>query len=261
MTILDKIVKRKREIVDINKLHYPVSTLEKGIYFERETYSFKSSLIRANTSGIISEFKRASPSKGVINDYADVEETTMAYAQAGASALSVLTDTEFFGGKNSDLSRARKHCNIPILRKDFIIDEYQIYEAKAIGADVILLIASVLTVKEISVFTDLAHKLKMEVLLEIHDASEMDKVSAKEDVIGINNRNLKTFEVNLQQSINLANSLPQDMVKIAESGIKSIEDIKLLKNAGFSGFLMGELFMKEENPGVACEMFIKNLGL
>jgi indole-3-glycerol phosphate synthase len=261
MNILDEIIAHKRKEVEETKSLYPVKLLESSIYFKTKPVSLKNYLLNKNLSGIIAEFKRKSPSKGMINEYAPVERTSIGYMQAGASALSILTDTKYFGGKNSDLTKARQSNYCPILRKDFIVDEYQIIEAKSIGADVVLLISAVLTKEEIKSFTALALSLGLEVLLEIHEASELDKVNMPLHLIGINNRDLKTFKVDLQHSIDLAAQLPADAVKIAESGITRPEDIALLRQNGFHGFLIGEHFMKENRPEMVCKKFIDNLSV
>lgn len=250
MTILDKIVERKKEVVAAQKAK--VSELELRNYplFGRETFSLVASLQNPNRSNIITEYKRQSPSKGIINGNADVVEVTKGYTQNGSACLSVLTDTDFFGGKDEDLIAARVN-EIPILRKDFIVDEYQILEAKAIGADVILLIAACLTPEEVIRFTDYAHGLGLEVLLELYSDEELGHIYEKVDLVGINNRNLKTFEVDIQNSIRLLEHLPKDKPAIAESGISHPETVKILMDAGFAGFLMGEHFMKTNNPAKA----------
>lgn len=261
MNYLDEIIAYKRKEVADAKARVSVQHLENSIYFNRETISLKDALLKKNASGIIAEFKRKSPSKGIINQSADVKQTTMGYADAGASALSVLTDEKYFGGIAKDLTEARSVNNCPILRKDFTVDEYQIIQAKSIGADAILLIAAVLSKEEIKSLTNVAVSLGLEVLLEIHEAEELDKVDVSQHLIGINNRNLKTFEVNLQHSIQLAEQLPKDVVKIAESGISKPENILLLRQHGFNGFLIGENFMKEAQPELACKKFIDSLSV
>jgi indole-3-glycerol phosphate synthase len=221
--------------------------------------SLKNALLKAESSGIIAEFKRKSPSKGIINKDANVEFVTTGYVRAGAAALSVLTDNIYFGGSNNDLLKAREMNVCPILRKEFIIDEYQIYEAKSIGADVILLIAAYLEKQDIMRLASVAKSLQLEVLLELHDESEVEKISSEVDLVGINNRNLKNFNVDIEQSLKLASRIPDNYVKIAESGISSPDEVKNFRKAGFKGFLMGERFMKTENPEKACEEFIKQL--
>ena len=261
MNYLDEIIAHKRKEVEEAKSFCPVQQLEKSNYFNRKTVSLKSALLQKNTSGIIAEFKRKSPSKGIINSSARVQQTTTGYINAGVSALSVLTDEKYFGGSTKDLSEARQVNTCPILRKDFTVDEYQIIEAKSIGADVILLIAAVLSKEEIKSLTAVAVSLGLEVLLEIHEAEELDKADILQHLIGINNRNLKTFEVNLEHSIALSALLPKDVIRIAESGISQPENIALLKQHGFTGFLIGENFMKEAQPEIACKKFIDRLSV
>lgn len=253
MNILDKIIERKKVEVATAKSNIPVEQLKSTEFFERKTLSLKESV--KNKSGIIAEFKRQSPSKGIINNTASPLEVASAYETYGASGVSILTDTDFFGGSSEDVLKVRNHLNIPILRKDFMIDEYQFYEAKNIGADVILLIASCLSPNQVEEFTDLAHELNMEVLLEIHTEEELKHFNPKIDLVGINNRNLKDFKVDLQHSVQLKNLLPKDVVSIAESGIYNLEDFIYLKEKGFDGFLMGEYFMKNAEPARAFEDF------
>lgn len=259
MDILNKIIEHKRPQVLEQKEIIPIKLLEKSIYFNTPVVSMKEYLQREDASGIIAEFKRKSPSKGDINKYADVEKVTLGYMQAGASALSVLTDKDFFGGRKTDLKVARKFNLCPILRKDFIFDEYQIIEAKSIGADIILLIAEVLTKNQIDVLSSTAKSLGLEVLLEIHSEEQLDKLNPNIDILGVNNRNLKTFEVSIENSINLSKSLPKDVLRISESGINTPADVNRLKEYGFKGFLIGERFMKTPRPEQACKTFIKNL--
>ncbi len=259
MNILNTIVRFKNKEVHNKAELFPIKRLEQSLYFESDVVSLTKYLNRNDKSGIIAEFKRASPSKGNINLYADIEETSVGYMQAGASALSVLTDTHFFKGKDEDLTTARNLNFCPILRKDFIVSEYQIIEAKAIGADAILLIARILTKAQIINFTTLARQLGLEVLLEIHEESELDKYVEGITLVGINNRNLDSFEVDFNRSIRLAEQLPSHVVKVAESGISSHKDIDHLRTCGFQGFLIGELFMKMPNPALACKQFINQI--
>lgn len=259
MNTLDQIIAQKKMEVADRKSLFPEKLLERSTFFESPTVSFKQYLLRADKIGIIAEFKRKSPSKGMINKYADVERTSIGYMQAGASALSILTDTEFFGGKSEDLTTARKFNYCPILRKDFIIDEYQIVEAKSIGADVILLLANVLNANQIRQFAQFAKSFGLEVLLEVRDKVELQSVNDFVDAVGVNNRNLKDFTVNVSQSFELANLIPSEFVKISESGIDSVQTIVELKNAGFNGFLIGETFMKNSRPEIACANFIKEV--
>jgi indole-3-glycerol phosphate synthase len=256
ITILDEIIAgKKKEIASCKEL-FPANELKEIPLFNRETLSLKKSVLDPHKTGIIAEFKRKSPSKGMINDHAFVDDVTQGYAAAGASGLSILTDFNFFGGSIDDLLIARQINQIPILRKEFIIDEYQLIEAKAHGADAILLIAACLTAKDIARLFQFAHNLGLEVLLEIHDQEELEKIGNSADLIGINNRNLKTFEVNLEHSKSLIKQLPGDLPKIAESGISSPETIADLKQHGFDGFLIGENFMKTSNPGRAFNDFV-----
>ncbi|MNK26343.1 Indole-3-glycerol phosphate synthase [compost metagenome] len=257
MNILDKIVLRKKEEVAAAKALVSIQDLENAVHFKRTPHSFKEFLLATDRTGIIAEFKRRSPSKGLINGVADVAEVTQAYNNAGASALSVLTDVDFFGGKTADLLAARAANDIPILRKDFMIDEYQILEAKAWGADIILLIASILTPQQINDFGQFARNLGLNVLLEVHNLEELERsISPNLDAIGVNNRNLADFTVDIQTSFDLVNKIPNEFLKISESAISNPETIKDLKTAGFNGFLIGENFMKTENPGLAIQQFV-----
>jgi len=258
MNILDKIIEHKRSEVERRKKEVSISDLEKGFYFIRQTLSLKESLEKGERTGIIAEFKRRSPSKGVINDKADVIDVTMAYTENGASALSVLTDEDFFGGSDEDLIGSRIN-DIPILRKDFIIDEYQVTEAKSIGADVILLIAACLTPGQVKRLAGFAKGLGLEVLLELHGENELGHICDETELIGVNNRDLKTFEVKIEQSLLMAEKIPGNKIKIAESGISSVDDIMLFKENGFKGFLIGELFMKEPDPTIAFAEFVNTL--
>lgn len=259
MDILQEITAFKKKEVEERKSLFPVKLLEKTIFFNSNTVSLKKYLTRDDLVGVIAEFKRRSPSKGFINKFADVERITLGYMQAGASALSVLTDGNYFGGKSEDLGLARKYNFCPILRKDFTIDEYQIIEAKSIGADVILLIAAILTKEQIKNYTKLAHDLGMEVLLEIHGEDELEKVIPEIQIVGVNNRNLKTMEVSLRTSLDLVSKLPKGTIKVSESGISKPEQLIQLKEAGYNGFLMGEFFMKHSRPEQVCMNFIKEV--
>jgi indole-3-glycerol phosphate synthase len=260
MNILDKIAAYKQQEIAERKELYPVKLLEKSIYFESPTVKMTEYLTRKNASGIIAEFKRQSPSKGTINSYGKPAEIPLQYMQAGASALSVLTDHKFFGAKSQDLETARKFNYCPILRKDFILDEYQIIEAKSMGADCILLIAKMISPVEVQRLAQFARSLNLQVLLEVHNLAEIQANESTEvDLIGINNRNLDTFEVSIENSIQLANYLPNELVKIAESGINDPQTVNLLKKEGFDGFLIGEHFMKHSEPGAKCLQFIKAL--
>lgn len=257
MNILDQIIERKKEEIKLSKETVSVQQLKDSAFFERKTYSLKQTL--KTKSGIIAEFKRKSPSKGIINDNVSPLDLASAYEKSGASAISVLTDLDFFGGSFDDIIQIRQQINIPILRKDFMIDEYQFYEAKNMGADVVLLIAACLSVSQTEEFADLAHRLGLEVLLEIHTEEELQHYNKNIDLVGINNRNLKDFRVNLEHSVQLKNLLPEKVLSVAESGIYSVEDFKYLKEKGFDGFLMGEYFMKNENPGKKFREFVLNV--
>lgn len=256
MTILDKIVARKKIEVAQRKATEPISNLERRPFFERQPYSLKTFLRNPEKSGIIAEFKRRSPSKGDINPRVKVKEATTGYFAAGASGLSVLTDATFFGGASEDLTEARRHNPCPILRKDFIIDEYQLFEAKAIGADVILLIAECLTADDVKKLAARAKSLDLEVLMEVHSKEQLKKITPDIDIVGVNNRNLKDFSVSIQTSIELYDYIPNEFVRISESGISNPEAVVRLKKAGFEGFLIGEYFMLAENPGEKCRNFI-----
>lgn len=259
MTLLDKIIVDKKREVILKKQLIPVTQLENSTLFGIRTYSLSKNL-RNNVIGIIAEHKRRSPSKSVINNNFSVEEVVVGYQNAGISGISVLTDAKYFGGSLDDLLLAKASANVPLLRKEFIIDEYQILEAKAHGADVILLIAAILTRSEIKQLSGFAHSLGLEVLLEVHNKEELDKaIMPGLDMIGVNNRNLKTFEVSLEQSKELAKYIPNEFVKVSESGISSTDAIKELQTHGYQGFLIGEHFMKTENPGLAAKTFVTTL--
>ena len=257
MDILEKIVAHKRLEVEIRKKHTGVPELQKSNSFARNTFSLKEFLKDDQRTGIIAEYKRKSPSKGVINDWSQVQEVTKAYAMS-ASGISVLTDEAFFGGYSEDLQNARFN-QVPLLRKDFMIDEYQIIEAKSIGADVILLIAACLTVSEVRQFAATAKRLGLEVLLEIHNEEELEHICEDVDCVGVNNRNLKTFSVDIETSFNLINKIPTDKLAITESGISDVATIVTLHQAGFMGFLIGENFMKEYEPAIAFADFVRKL--
>jgi len=258
MDILETIVAHKKTEVAAAKAKVTIEDLKKQPFFSRPTLSLKKFLLDETKTGIIAEFKRKSPSKGIINGNATVAEVTGAYAKHGASCLSVLTDEKFFGGTPADLIEAREN-NIPILRKDFMIDTYQLYEARAMGADVILLIAACLTPQQVKEFAAVAKELQLEVLLEIHNEDELKHICTATEIVGVNNRDLKTFTVDIQRSIDLSKKIPENKLLIAESGISKIETIFHMKNAGFTGFLIGENFMKEEDPGTAFGEFVAKL--
>lgn len=256
MNILDKIAAHKRLEVAQQKEEVPVEALQLLPHYNRTCISLSKNL-NASAAGIIAEFKRRSPSLPDLNLKADVKEITRAYEEAGAAGISVLTDEEFFGGSNDDLMIARETVNLPLLRKDFIIDAYQIYEAKAIGADVILLIAAILSPKQIETFTKTAKDLGLEVLLEVHDEEELKRSAMPGvDMIGVNNRNLKTFEMDLGISKELADKIPAEYVKVSESGISETAAIQELQKYGYQGFLIGGTFMAKEDPGKDAKTFI-----
>jgi indole-3-glycerol phosphate synthase len=240
------------------KAQQPATSLEKNPLFTRATLSLRDSLLDGNRTGIIAEFKRKSPSKGVIHDHADVSAITAAYTRHGASGISVLTDEFFFGGSTGDLITARENV-IPILRKDFIIDEYQLIEARAMGADVVLLIAACLSVDEVKKLSRFAKNLGLEILLEVHDRQELGHLCDEVDLLGVNNRDLKTFSVDINKSLELIALIPSEIPAIAESGISDVETIRLLRGHGFRGFLVGENFMKEADPAIAFASFVNKL--
>lgn len=259
MNILDKIVKDKRIEVNLRKGLIPLSQLEASVLFDRDSVSLAHAL-RNSRTGIIAEHKRRSPSKSVINQDLNVQDVAKGYEQAGVCGMSVLTDGKYFGGSLDDLLLARAAVQMPLLRKEFIIDTYQIIEAKAYGADVILLIAAILSKAEIKRFSELAKSLGLDVLLEVHNEEELHKsIMPSLDMLGVNNRNLKTFEVSLETSKELSEIIPDDFVKVSESGISSIEAIKELRPYGYQGFLIGENFMKTGNPGTGATEFINAL--
>ncbi len=259
MTVLEEIIIHKRAEVALTKSQQSVSELEKSNAFTRKVIPLTTYLTDPLKTGIIAEFKRKSPSKGIINADVTLEEVTTGYFRAGASGLSVLTDEKYFGGTAADLIRAREINPIPILRKDFIIDEFQIIESRSLGADVILLIAAALSVNETKTFARLAKSLDLQVLLEIHDATELGHLNEYIDMVGVNNRDLKTFTVDVEQSVHLSTLLPADFLKISESGIHSALTIKKLRGCGFQGFLMGEYFMKAASPARAFSDFVESI--
>lgn len=259
MNILDQIIKRKKEEIAFSKSKISISEMKASEFFGGETFSLKNSI--KNKSGIIAEFKRKSPSKGIINNQSNVVEVVKSYENFGASGISILTDYDFFGGNFEDILKVRNEIKIPILRKDFMIDEYQFYEAKSVGADVVLLIAACLSPNQVQEFTELSQELGLEVLLEIHTEEELSHFNKNIDLVGINNRNLKDFKVDLQHSVNLKNQLSTEVLSVAESGIYSEKDYKFLKEKGFDGFLMGEYFMKNANPGKKFQEFVSNVAI
>ena len=257
--ILNKIYSRKKKEVEERKSLYPVKLLEKSLYYPTNPVSLSKYIKRLDKQGIIAEFKTQSPSKGTINANADVRKITLGYMQSGASGLSILTDRFFFGGLLDHLTTARKENFCPILQKDFILDRYQIIEAKAYGADAILLIAAMLTREKIKELASFATNVGMEILLEIHNEEELHKIVENVDLIGVNNRDLHNFQMDQSNSVNLVKKIPDDFTKIAESGIETPFQANDLLNSGFDGLLIGETFMKEERPDKACKHFISKL--
>lgn len=259
MNILDHIIADKRKEVDLRKSLIPIAQLKQSVLFERDTISLVQKL-KNSTSGIIAEHKRRSPSKSVINQNLNIFDVASGYENAGVCGMSVLTDGKYFGGSLDDLLLARASCQLPLLRKEFIIDTYQIMEAKAYGADVILLIAAILSTEQIKKFSELAKRLNLEVLLEIHNEEELQKsIMPTLDMIGVNNRNLKTFDVSLETSKHLSALIPEDFIKVSESGISTVAAIKELQPYGYKGFLIGENFMKTDNAGESAKAFIKKI--
>lgn len=259
MNILDKIVADKRLEVAHRKSLFPVAYWETAPLFDRPPNPLAEKL-RGSASGIIAEHKRRSPSKQNINSSLSLTDVAQGYEKAGVCGMSVLTDLKYFGGALEDLIQARAVTQFPLLRKEFIVDEYQLIEAKAHGADVVLLIAAVLRRKEIEQLSIAAKKLGLDVLLEVHNLEELEKALMPSlDMLGVNNRNLKTFAVSLDTSKSLAEKIPKEFVKISESGIHTVEAVKELKTFGFQGFLVGENFMKTPDPGLAALEFIKHL--
>ncbi|MDE7369866.1 MAG: indole-3-glycerol phosphate synthase TrpC [Muribaculaceae bacterium] len=251
-SILQKIVDNKRREVEACRIAGVYQRLPEST---RTSLSFKQALVEG--SGIIAEFKRRSPSKGEIHPMADVAKVVKGYSLNGASCCSILTDTPFFGGALSDLAVARQVAEItPLLRKEFIVSIDQIREAAAIGADAVLLIASVLEKNEMRDFTAAAHDLGLEVLCEIHSVEELDRLPLDADMVGINNRNLATFDTDISRSSMIASQLPLSMIKVAESGIKNIAEVKRLRREGYTGFLIGETFMKHNEPAEALKNFL-----
>jgi len=260
MNILDEIIQFKFNEVKQRKALFPVKALEQSIWFQSAGASIKEYVQRPDKTGIIAEIKRKSPSKGIINANVSVKRTSVGYVQAGASALSILTDSNFFGGSNEDLIEARKFNTCPILRKDFVVDEYQIIEAKSIGADAILLIAAALEPARLRALAKIARSLHLEILMEVHNEKELlDNLAADIDLIGVNNRDLKTFKMDIEISKRLADQIPSGFVKVSESGIEKPETILGLKQYGYQGFLMGQNFMQHAQPEKACLEFVTEL--
>lgn len=256
--ILQTIIAHKRREIEAQEQAVPLSALEALLDTPMPGISMKQAL-RQSPFGIIAEFKRRSPSKDWIHRNAQTEVIAPAYQQAGASALSVLTDEPFFGGSLKDLQSCRSLVQLPLLRKDFIISPYQLFQAKLKGADAVLLIAACLTTGQCKELAHLAHELQMEVLLEIHEESELDHLNPHIDMVGVNNRHLGTFHTDVSTSFQLAKLLPEELTRVSESGLSQPETVKQLREAGFHGFLMGEAFMKSPRPGEALYNFIQAL--
>ena len=258
--IIERILAQKRMEVAQRRELFPVKLLERSVCFTSPTVSLRKYLERADRFGIIAEIKRRSPSRGLFKQSLSVEEISIGYMQAGASGLSVLTDGEFFGGSNDDLVTARKFNFCPILRKDFIIDEYQLVEARSIGADIVLLIARCLDFARQAQLAKFASSLGLQVLLEVHDQSELEGADLSHvDLVGVNNRDLDTLEVNLETSFRLAELIPDEIPKICESGLTDAQVIHRLSRCGFKGFLIGEAFMSAADPAKACNRLIREL--
>lgn len=255
-TILEDIIANKRrEVAAMKRLVPDAQLIAAAEKVEYNPVSLSSAIVNSPT-GIIAECKRRSPSKGEIHPKAKVADVVAGYASNGAAACSVLTDTAYFGGSLTDLTVARNAVTVPLLRKDFVVDAYQIYQARVCGADAILLIASALTAMEVRNFTAIAHGVGLEVLLELHDISELDKYTDESDLVGVNNRNLATFATSIDTSSRMAEQLPIDAVKVAESGLRTLADVECLRSIGYQGFLIGETFMKTANPGEALYRFL-----
>jgi indole-3-glycerol phosphate synthase len=260
MDILEKIVAAKKKEIEPFKIKSPIERFERdGFFWQIRNRSLVDNLLLPGSNGIIAEFKRKSPSKGWFKTKELEVEPVVAMYNKGAAGISVLTDGEFFGGDLDDLIQTKVVTDIPVLRKDFIIDKWQIAEAKAFGADVILLIAACLTPVEVKEFAAYAASIGLESILEVHNEEELGHCCDEVSIVGVNNRNLKTFEVDINTSLALIHKIPKGKPAIAESGISSTEAIVTLRNAGFKGFLIGENFMKEEYPGKAFEDFITKL--
>lgn len=259
MNILDNIIASKKTEVEQKKEFLPIEELKTFPYYRSMCNSLVTQLLAEGATGIIAEFKRKSPSKGVINENVQIGPVVEAYDAHGASGISILTDENYFGGSNEDIIYARDIVSVPILRKDFIIDEYQVVEAKAIGASVILLIAACLSPKRVYELALFAKRHGLEVLLEIHNEEELQHICTEVDIVGVNNRDLKTFTVDINRSVELSEKIPADKIKISESGISDVDTIIRLRQYGFKGFLMGESFMKHADPAIAFADFVNNL--
>ncbi|XMD35049.1 MAG: indole-3-glycerol-phosphate synthase [Candidatus Karelsulcia muelleri] len=258
MNFLKKIIEIKKKEIKRDIKKYSIKILEKKFFFQRKCLSLKRK-IKNDHIGIISEFKRKSPSKNFNNENIRLENLCKEYKEAGSIGISILTDKNFFLGSSKDLSKLRKYISLPLLRKDFIIDEYQIIHSKALGADAILLIAKILKKKKIKLLATLAKSLGLEVILELHSKTDISKISYEIDILGINNRDLSTLNVDIHNSNKFYSLIPKNFPIISESGIYNINNIFFLKKLGFNGFLIGEKFLSSFNPGDSCKQFIKNV--
>jgi indole-3-glycerol phosphate synthase len=259
MNILERIVAYKRNEVETQKSLVPFGELEKSTLFQRQPVSLKTSLLREDLPGIIAEFKRKSPSKGVMNRNCSPVAVCSNYIRSGCSAVSVLTDSKFFGGSTDDLTVIRANIESPILRKDFIVDEYQIIEARSIGADAILLIIGLHSADKLEQLFRFARSLSLEVLVEVHDEKDISYIPDDARLIGINSRNLASLRVEPENHTRLIDLLPRDVVRVAESGIKTVSDFLNLRQKGFDAFLIGELFMNTPDPGISCNNFLSQI--
>lgn len=252
--ILEIIIANKKKEVEELKKQFKLSDFEKSLNFGNKVSSI-SGAIRSKDFGIIAEIKRKSPSAGDMRQEVNPIEIAKSYVESGMAGISILTDYDFFGGTNDDVIQVKKHFSVPVLRKEFIVDEIQIFESKAIGADAILLIAEVLTAKQVREFTIIAKSLGLEVIMELHDFQQLDKFYDEIDILGVNNRNLKSQKTSLETSFQLAPFLPKDVLKISESGIKTVEEIKILSSLNYNGALIGESILK--NPEM--DLFLQQL--
>ena len=258
MNILDRIVEAKKKETWARKKNCPVQVLERSAFFDKPVISFFDSLNKKEPS-VIAEFKRRSPSKGVINNKAEIEQVASGYFSAGVSAMSVLTDSGFFGGSEEDLEKVVRLSLLPVLRKEFIIDEYQVIESKAIGASAILLIGAILSKSESKKLSSLAKSIGLEVLFEIHDESDLEKMDTEVRIAGVNNRDLKSFDINMDNSLRLLNMIPPECLKVAESGFRTVNDVMEMYSHGYDAFLIGERFMRSDDPSESAAEFMKNL--
>lgn len=263
MDILTEIVAHKRTELEAFKAQRPLREIARQVesILDTKPASMRQALM-ASESGIIAEFKRKSPSKGWIKEEGKAEEIPMSYQQNGAAALSILTDKHYFGGEDEFIIKARKAgVTIPVLYKNFVIDEYQLFQARLCGTNAALLIAACLSKKECQMLITRAHELGLEVLLEMHSEPELEYAEMGADMCGINNRNLGTFITQVENSFRLAELLPKDACKVSDSGISNPDTVRELRQAGFNGFLIGENFMKTANPGNALNDFIAGIRL